>query len=97
MIKESSTKIGANHKALLSRINRIVGQMGGVKKMIESERYCVDILTQLKATRSALISLEERILENHARHCLRHAAESGQPELIDEKINEIVDLLKKRG
>lgn len=86
---------GADHKPLLSRVNRIEGQVRGVKKMIEGEQYCVSILTQIKAIRSALKSLELQILEGHAHHCLLNAFENGSKKAAEKKIDEIMDLIKK--
>lgn len=86
---------GTDHKNLLPRINRIEGQIRGIKKMIDEEFYCVDILTQIKATRSALKSLELLILEGHAEHCLSSAIESGSIKETKEKVNEILELIKK--
>ena len=63
--------------------------------MIEEEQYCVDILTQIKAARSALKSLELEILENHAHHCLLGAVSSGSSKAAQEKVDEILDLIKR--
>ncbi|MBT7609440.1 MAG: metal-sensitive transcriptional regulator [Bacteriovoracaceae bacterium] len=86
---------GANHKALLSRVNKIEGQVRGIKKMIDDEKYCVDVLTQIKASRSALKSLELLILEGHLNHCVISAIESKSKQGASEKIEEILNLLKK--
>ncbi len=88
-------KIGANHKAQVARVNRIEGQIRGIKNMIEEGKYCVDILTQIKAIRSALKGLELQILEGHANHCLFNALKSGDESEVQEKINEIMELIKK--
>lgn len=86
---------GADHRNQLARVNRIEGQVRGVKKMIEDGEYCVDILTQIKAIRSALKSLELQILEGHAQHCLLNAIESGSQKQVKEKIDEIMDLITR--
>ena len=91
----NSNKQGANHKSHLTRVNKIEGQVRGIKKMIEDEKYCVDILTQNKAIRSALKGLELQILEGHASHCLMNAVKSGSEVDAEEKITEIMDLIKK--
>ncbi len=88
-------KKGADHKSHLSRVNRIEGQVKGIKNMIEEGKYCVDILTQIKAIRSALKGLELQILEGHANHCLMNAVKSGSQKDTEEKINEIMELIKK--
>lgn len=86
---------GANHQSQLSRVNRIEGQVRGIKAMIESEKYCIDILTQIKAARSALKSLELEILEGHAHHCLLNAMKSGSEKKAKDKVDEIIDLVKR--
>ncbi len=91
----SKEKLGADHKALLTRVNRVEGQIRGVKGMMEEGKYCVDILTQIKAARSALKSLELLILEGHVNHCLMNAVSSGPKADIEEKIKEIMELIKK--
>jgi len=63
--------------------------------MVEDGKYCVDILTQIKATRSALKSLEHKILENHFGHCVHLAISSGSKKAANQKISEILELLKK--
>lgn len=85
----------ATHKSQLARVNRIAGQVRGIKTMIEEEKYCIDILTQIKAARSALKSLELEVLENHANHCLIRAVESGSKKVAKDKMDEILDLLKR--
>lgn len=85
---------GTAHKFQLSRLNRIEGQVRGIKDMIEDQRYCMDILTQLKAVKSALSSVEANIMEEHLNHCVTNAmgAESkGQRSKI---VSEIKDLIK---
>lgn len=91
----SKEKSGADHMALLSRVSRIEGQVRGVKGMIEEGKYCVDILTQIKAARSALKSLELLVLEGHANHCLLNAVRSGSKSETEKKINEIMELIRK--
>lgn len=86
---------GTDHKSQLSRVNRIEGQVRGISKMIDEGQYCVDILTQIKAVRSALKSLELQILEGHANHCLLNAMKSGSDKHAKQKITEIMELIKK--
>ena len=90
-----SHKHGADHKGQLTRVNKIEGQVRGIKKMIENEKYCVDILTQIKAARSALKSLELSVLEGHLNHCLLSAIEADSKKDALDKVDEILDLLKK--
>lgn len=82
-----------SHKSQLSRLNRASGQIDGIKRMIEEDRYCVDILTQLKAVRSALKTIELSVLEAHMHACLKQSA--GNDAQRDEKIDEILSLLRK--
>ena len=89
------SKKGADHKSQLSRVSRIEGQVRGIGNMIEEGKYCVDILTQIKAIRSALKSLEMQILEGHVNHCLIKAAQSQSKAEVQGKIDEIMDLIKR--
>jgi DNA-binding FrmR family transcriptional regulator len=84
-----------DHGKELSRINRIVGQLEGVKKMIEEQRYCPDIITQLRAASSATKSLEATILEAHLESCVAEAFESGNNNDQKEKIGELIRLFKR--
>lgn len=81
-----------NHEDQLKRLAKIQGQVRGISKMVGERRYCVDILTQLKAVQSALKKVELGILEGHIRHCVTDAAKMGGPEL-DAKIEEIMKLV----
>ena len=83
------------HTDELPRINRIAGQVQGVKKMVEEHRYCPDILIQIRAIRSALKSLEANILERHLNHCLTESLSGGAPDDIKRKLDELKDILKK--
>lgn len=84
------------HHDQLPGLNRIEGQIRGIKKMIESQRYCVDILTQLKAVKAALHKVEQQVLKTHMQHCLMHAVTSEDQKEIQEKIDELMRLLSKR-
>ncbi|MCF8087528.1 MAG: metal-sensitive transcriptional regulator [Desulfotignum sp.] len=80
----------------LPSLNRIEGQIKGIKKMIENRRYCVDILIQLKAVKAALHKVEQDVLKTHMQHCLMHAVTSKDQTDIQEKIDELMQLLSKR-
>jgi DNA-binding FrmR family transcriptional regulator len=84
------------HHDQLPGLNRIEGQIRGIKKMIENQRYCVDILTQLKAVKAALHKVEQQVLKTHMQHCLMHAVTSEDQKEIQEKIDELMQLLSKR-
>ncbi len=84
-----------DHSTELKRLNRVGGQVDGVKKMIEDGRYCPDIMIQIKAIRSALKSVEANILERHLASCVTDAIKSGTKKQQDKKIEEIKELFKK--
>ncbi len=69
---------------LLTRLNRIEGQVRGIKKMVEEERYCVDILTQVSAINSALNSFNKVLLANHIKSCVVEDIRGGNDEVVDE-------------
>ena len=81
--------------AIIKRLNRVEGQVRGISGMIEQERYCIDILQQLQAIRSALARVEDAILKDHAATCIESAIASGNE--IDQraKFSELVDLMGK--
>ncbi len=72
------------YKALITRLNRIEGQVRGIKKMVEDERYCVDILTQVSAISSALNAFNKELLANHIRTCVAEDIRAGREEAVDE-------------
>ena len=84
-----------DHSDELPRLNRISGQVDGIKKMIEGNRYCPDILTQTKAIRSALKSVEANILERHLAGCVTDAIQKGNKKEQKKKLEEIKELFKK--
>ena len=83
-----------DHKKQISRLNRISGQLAGIKKMIEGQRYCPDILRQLRAARSAIRSLENNILETHLTNCVVDAFSSTNKQEKNKKIAELTELFK---
>ena len=80
---------------LLDRLARIQGQVGGIARMIEDDRYCIDILTQLQAVKSALKKVEDELLKSHSNHCVAHAIKSGDVKDARKKFAELVDLFSK--
>jgi len=80
---------------LLSRLSRIEGQVRGVARMIESERYCIDILDQVQAIKAALRKVEDEVLKNHSAHCVAHAIDSGDAHDSRKKFSELVDLFSR--
>jgi len=81
------------HKEQTQRLNRIQGQVGGIVTMIEGQRYCIDILTQIKAIQQALRKVELGVLERHLQHCLKEAVESKDSSQVQVKMDEIMKLL----
>lgn len=85
------------NKDVLTRLTRIEGQVRGVARMVEEDRYCIDILTQMQAIKAALKKVEEQVLKGHAAHCVAEAIESGNAKDQTEKFNELVELFGKYG
>lgn len=87
----------ATHEDQVKRLKRIEGQVNGIRRMVEEHRYCMDILMQTKAAIAGLRRVEESVLQHHMDHCLKEAVESGSGRVVDEKITEIINLLKQRS
>ena len=85
--------IQPHKKALLSRLKRAEGQVRGIAKMIEEDRYCIDILTQLSALNSALNKVTLLLIEDHTRGCLTRSIRSGD----DTAIDELMTVVKRLG
>ena len=83
------------HHPELKKLNRIAGQVDGIRRMIEEGRYCPDILTQLRAVRAALRSVEASVLETHLQHCVTDAMVSGNRKKASEKIAELGEILRR--
>ena len=81
--------------ALQKRLNRIEGQVKGIGRMIEEERYCIDILHQIQAIKSALARVEDAVLKGHAATCVNAAIASGSEKEQREKFEELVELMAK--
>lgn len=79
---------------LLKRLRRIEGQVRGVQRMVESETYCIDVLTQISAATKALQAVALRLLEDHLAHCVANAAREGGP-AGDAKIKEASDAIAR--
>ena len=82
-------------KPTINRLRRIEGQVRGVAQMLEDDRYCIDILHQVQAVKSALAKVESQILKDHAACCVAQAIESGDPADQRQKFGELVDLFEK--
>jgi len=84
-----------DHASEITRLKRIRGQVEGIERMIGDRRYCMDILQQIKAARSALQSLEASVLKTHLKGCVREALQAKDAFDAGRKIDEITDLLTK--
>jgi DNA-binding FrmR family transcriptional regulator len=84
-------------KPVLARLGRIAGQVRGISRMIEEDRYCIDVLTQVRAVKAALDKVEQAILHDHLQHCVSDAFHAGSKRDRQEKIDELMDLLSSRG
>lgn len=84
-----------NKAKLLNRLSRLEGQVRGIARMIEEDRYCIDVLTQLQAVRAAVGRVETEMLKDHLNHCIEGAIVSGDVETQRRKANEIIQLLER--
>jgi CsoR family transcriptional regulator, copper-sensing transcriptional repressor len=80
----------AEKDALVKRLHRIEGQVRGIERMLDEDRYCIDVLTQIGAVSTALESLAFEILDGHVNHCVAGALSSGDPEVAEEKSKELL-------
>jgi DNA-binding FrmR family transcriptional regulator len=84
-----------NRSAKINRLKRIEGQIRGIAQMVADDRYCIDVLHQVQAVRSALASVESAILKDHAACCVADAIGSGDATEQRQKFNELIDLFGK--
>jgi CsoR family transcriptional regulator, copper-sensing transcriptional repressor len=84
-----------NKQALVKRLHRIEGQVRGIERMLEEDRYCIDVLTQLSAVTTALESLAFRILDDHVQHCVAGALASGDAAEADKKSRELLEAVHR--
>lgn len=82
-----------NKSGLLNRLSRVEGQVRGIAKMVEQDRYCIDVLTQLQAVRAALARVEAEMLKDHLNHCIEGAIVSGDADEQRKKAGELIELL----
>lgn len=82
-----------NHEEQLNRLSKIEGQLRGVRRMIEDRRYCIDIVSQIKAVNAALKQVQMGVLEKHIHHCVAESLNSRKPEHFEEKVTEIIEVL----
>ena len=82
------------YKSLINRLSRIEGQVRGIRKMVENDAYCVDILTQVSAIQAALNGFNRELLSNHIRTCVMDDIRNGNDEIVDELVQTLQKLMK---
>jgi DNA-binding FrmR family transcriptional regulator len=87
----------ATKEQLLARLRRIEGQVRGVERMVEDDRYCIDVLTQISAVQAALDKVALGLLDDHVRHCMRAGAAEGRSEEMTAEMMAAVGRLMRRG
>jgi len=85
----------ADKAALVRRLHRIEGQVRGIERMVEEDRYCIDVLTQISAVSTALESVAFRILDDHVNHCVADALASGDPAAAEQKRKELLEAVHR--
>ena len=91
---KTKERSGQEYKSLINRLNRIEGQVRGVKSMVEKDAYCMDILVQVAAVNAALNSFSEELLASHIRSCVVNDIRDGKEETIDELVATIQKLMR---
>lgn len=82
-------------KSCVDRLVRIEGQVRGISRMIDDDRYCIDVMTQLQAVKAALKRVEDEILRDHVSHCVAHAMEKGDAAEKHRKIEELMEVVAR--
>lgn len=85
----------SDKRSIVSRLNRIQGQVRGITGMVEDDRYCIDVLTQVRAVRAALSRVETEILKGHLHHCIEGAIVAGDAGEQRKKAAELIHLLER--
>ena len=88
-------KHGYDKDAVIKRLHRIEGQVRGLERMVEQDRYCIDVLTQISAVSTALESVALRILDDHVQHCVADALASGDEAAAQEKSRELLEAVQR--
>ena len=92
--QKSKHRSEEEYRSLMNRLNRIEGQVRGVKGMLEKEAYCTDILTQVAAVNAALNAFSKELLANHIRTCVAQDIRDGKDEVIDDLVRTMQKLMK---
>jgi DNA-binding FrmR family transcriptional regulator len=90
MVSRAATVLEATKSDVTKRLKRVEGQVGGLLRMVEEDRYCIDVLTQINAVRAALHKVEEAILRDHVSHCVADAFASGDGATQRHKVEELI-------
>ena len=85
----------SSKSSTIKRLSRIEGQVRGLARMVEEDRYCIDVVTQISAVRAALRRVEEEILREHVSHCVEHAIKSGDADEQRAKVAELMDVIAR--
>ncbi len=94
-VKKKSASYASDKDILLKRLRRVEGQVGGIARMIEDERYCVDVLQQIASMQSAADAVAMILLENHVKGCAVDGLRAGKEERVDELVGVIRKYLKR--
>ncbi len=92
--KKTKVRSDAEHTALINRLNRIEGQVRGIKRMVEGNAYCTDILVQVSAISAALNAFNKELLADHIRTCVADDIRAGRDETVDELVSTLQKLMK---
>jgi CsoR family transcriptional regulator, copper-sensing transcriptional repressor len=85
----------ADKPSLVKRLHRIEGQVRGIEKMVDEDRYCIDVLTQISAVTTALESVAYKVLDDHVNHCVAHALASGDDGDAETKTRELLEAVQR--
>ncbi len=86
---------GTPHYDELNRLRRIEGQVRGLQRMIEDDRYCIDIITQIRSVRAALARVSDHVLKRHLQHCVGDALISGSTKEKDARLQEVLNVIER--
>lgn len=87
--------IESSKAACIKRLSRIEGQVRGLSRMVDGDRYCIDVITQISAVRAALKRVERELLRDHVGHCVKHAMQSDDTRHQDHMIEELIEVLAR--
>ena len=88
-------KHGYDKERLKKRLHRVEGQVRGIERMVDDDRYCIDVLTQIAAVKTALESIGYELLSDHVSHCVHDALASGDQETVEEKSRELLAAVQR--